>query len=240
VRVVYDSHEVQVHRHRKSGLLRMLIEHHHEQRALEVATSVRTVNLAVARAMQQLHPWLSEPPDVVLNDFFAHRPVGIANAATRPTLVYVGRAVKGRQLERIARACEGAPFEVRGFLLAGAVAPAGSDPNHWLAAGDDYEDSLAALMTRQRCIMWCCLETRALSYRLATPNKLFQALALGMPVLASPGTYLADLVAEHGIGAIDDGDLRKLAERVQSKEYVDWVGNVSWFRASIRAGTTRL
>jgi glycosyltransferase involved in cell wall biosynthesis len=231
--LVYDSHELQVQRHRRAGWLRVLLEHEQEQRVVAAANEVRTVNLAVAQLMQKLHPTLSELPRVVTNDLYAHREVTVADTSLPPALVYVGRATRGRTLERLHRPLQELGFEVHGWLLG---PPTASDHvGNWRHDARSYEDELAELARRRRCLMWCCVDTGSLSYRLATPNKLFQALALGIPSVVSPGTYLAELVQQVGIGVVDSGDLPHLAERVRSSEYVTWVENVLSFRARLRA-----
>ncbi len=86
--------------------------------------------------------------------------------------------------------------------------------------------------------MWCCLNAQALSYKLALPNKFFQALAVGIPVIASSGTYLADLVNRYELGFVvhDGTDFADLARRVRSPEYERWVYGVAAFREAFRKG----
>ncbi len=236
-KVIYDAHELEVHRNRRTGWLRILIEHEQERLVIAAATETRTVNTAVARTMAKLHPSLAELPRIVPNDLYEHHDVAAASALERPALVCVGRGLRGRRLEQLDREPAELGFEVCVWPL-GGVMPRGVVGRHWRIGPDDYESSLLSTARERRCLMWCCVDSSALSYRLATPNKFFQALAVCMPVVASPGTYLSELVEAHGIGPISDGsDFPALRARVLSEEYVGWVNNVRRLRARIRDGS---
>jgi len=232
-RFVYDSHEFQIQRHRRAGWLRILIEHEFERKVIEAAHEVRTVNRAVAGAMQRVHPTLRKAPRVIANDVYAHHEVAAAPAEQRPALVHIGKGTRGRLLERLDLPPEQLGFEVHAWLL-GSSLPPGLRGEHFALGAASYEGEVLALLTERRCLMWCGLDRSSLSYRLATPNKLFQALAFGMPIVASPDTYLAELVERHGIGVVDDGDLPTLARRVQSQAYEGWVASVTSLRARLR------
>jgi len=233
---VYDSHELQTHRHRRVGWLRALVEHQHESWILDAANEVRTVNVAVARTMRRLHPTLTTLPRIVTNDVYSHQEIEAASAREVPALVYLGRGTRGRLLERLDASPEQLGFQVHAWFL-GSAPPSGVRGEHWKQGTLNYEPEVSSLMRQRRCLMWCCLDTRALSYRLATPNKFFQALALCMPIVASPGTYLAELVERFGIGTIADDDLSKLAALASSDTYLTWVKNVRSLRVQIRSGT---
>lgn len=232
---VYDSHELQVHRHRRVGWLRALVEHQHESWVVEAADEVRTVNGAVAQIIHRLHPALAGLPRVVTNDVYQHDEIEPASPRELPAIVYIGRGTSGRLLEQLDSSPQALGFEVHTWLL-GSEVPKGIRGDHWRRGSLSYAPEVAALVRQRRCLMWCCLDARSLSYRLATPNKMFQALALCMPIVASRGTYLAELVERHGIGAIADDDLSKLAVLARTERYETWVSNVRRLRANLRSG----
>lgn len=235
VRLVYDSHELQIHRARKTGIVRILVEYGLEQIVLRRANELRVVNQAIS---DQMREWYQLPSlvRVVHNDFFQHHPVRIPSAVQAPVLVYVGKGVQGRNLELLDRSPSVLGFEVTVFLL-GAKLPAHIDGRYWNTGPVDYSDALLDLVRERRCLMWCCLETSSLSYRLATPNKFFQALAMGIPVIASRGSYLAEIVEEHDIGVVFDGDgLQDVAAVVSGPVFGKWVENVGVFRDKLRNG----
>ncbi len=235
VRLVYDSHELQIHRNRNTGLLRILIEYGLEQLVLRRANELHVVNQAIS---DQMREWYQLPSlvRVIYNDFFRHHPVSIPSAGQSPVLVYVGKGVQGRKLELLDRSPGVLGFEVTVFLL-GAKLPAHLGGHFWNSGPVDYGDALLGLVCERRCLMWCCLGTSSLSYRLATPNKFFQALAMGIPVIVSRGSYLAEIVEEHEIGVVFDRDgLLDVAAIVAGPVFEKWVKNVGVFRDKLRNG----
>jgi glycosyltransferase involved in cell wall biosynthesis len=233
--LIYDAHELEIHRNRRVGWMRLLVEHWLEQFVLSRSTEIRTVNAAILNVMTE---WYKVPNAVriVYSDFYAHIEVVRPSAQIQPAIVYVGQGVNGRMLEYLDHASVTDLFHVQVFLLGSTL------PSHIIAAGwgrgaENYEAALVALSRERRCMMWCCLENRCLSYELATPNKFFQALAIGAPIIASQGTYLAEIVLKYDIGAVFDGsNLSEIQKEVLGRRYEAWVTNVLWFRKKIRSG----
>jgi glycosyltransferase involved in cell wall biosynthesis len=61
------------------------------------------------------------------------------------------------------------------------------------------------------------IEPTCLSYRMTLPNKLFEYVAAGLPVLAGEGPVLAAAVRESGVGRVTDpGDPEKVAGEIQA------------------------
>lgn len=238
-RLVYDAHELEIHRNRKVGWIRVLIEHALEQQVLHHTDELRVVNHRIAEAMAR---WYRLPlmSSVQYNDYYGHHPVTVPAAGERPTLVYIGKGVHGRLLERLDQPADLLGFDVAVYLL-GSALPSSISGMYWQHGPLQYEADLVARAAFRRCLMWCCLESLSLSYQLATPNKFFQALAVGMPVVAAQGTYLADIVLEHGIGAVfDGGNLHEIAARADSAEFGRWVERIEHFRRLLREGKVRL
>lgn len=232
-RLVYDSHELQIHRNRKLGWLRVLVEAGLEQRALRRVDRLIVVNAAIRDLMAEWYD-LPDQVEVDLNDHYTPREPMLAPTGRRPVLVYVGMGVAGRRLDVLRAPAAALGFDVRLYLLGTTLAP-DQIAAHWSIGPVDYEPDLRALQSSHRCLMWCCLDTHSLSYELATPNKFFQAIALGMPVVASRGTYLGRLVERHGIGVVlDECPLPELAARVDGAEYTQWVAAVLRFRDALR------
>lgn len=235
IRLIYDAHELEIHRNRKAGWLRILLEHGLEKLVLRRVSEVRVVNHAIAKVMQQ---WYEMPPiiRVEYNDLYDHHPTTVPSAVEGPAFVYVGKWVQGRQLELLDRPPGDLGFDVHVFLL-GAKLPTHIQGRSWHHGPLDYEEHLLKLARAKRCLMWCCLDATCLSYQLATPNKFFQAMAVGIPVVASRGTYLAEIVEKYEIGAVFDGDnLQDIAEKVMSPVFEKWVAGIAAFRADLRSG----
>jgi glycosyltransferase involved in cell wall biosynthesis len=234
-RLVYDAHELEIHRNRHAGWLRILVEHHFERQILRRADEVIVVNHAIAEAMRVLYAMPLPNLRIEYNDFYAHHPVPRPDAGSRPAIVYVGKGVHGRQLDRLDRPEDELGFSVYGYFL-GKELPAGLSAQFWRLGPVDYEADLLSLVKSRRCLMWCCLDAHVLSYKLALPNKFFQALAVGIPVIASPGTYLAQIVERYRLGVVLEGDIAALAPRVGSPEFERWTAAVATFREAFRNG----
>ena len=73
------------------------------------------------------------------------------------------------------------------------------------------------------------------------PNKFFQAMALGIPIIASKETYLGQLVEKYEIGLIHDGlTLEEIVQKAAGEDYFSWVQNVEKLRSGVVAGTWRI
>jgi glycosyltransferase involved in cell wall biosynthesis len=234
-RLIYNAHELEIHRNRRAGWFRILIEHYFEQRVLHRADEVIVVNQAIADALRGLYPESRPSVRIAHNDFYPYHPVPHPDTAQRPAIVYVGKGVRGRQLERLDRPEKDVGFSVHGYFL-GQVLPAGLSGCYWQSGPVEYEADLLSLVQSRRCLMWCCLDAHVLSYKLALPNKFFQALAVGIPVIASPGTYLAEIVERYRLGVVLEGDVAALVPRVRSAEFENWTAAVAAFREAFRKG----
>jgi glycosyltransferase involved in cell wall biosynthesis len=232
--LIYDAHELEIHRNRKAGWLRVLFEHSIEQYVVYKSTEVRVVNQAIADVMRQ---WYHLPEDkikVVYNDYYNHHSAVIPPVSKRPAMVYVGKGMRGRQLELLDRPIESLGFDVYMYVL-GASLPDGISGQYWRFGLTDYESDLRSLVSKTRSLMWCCLQATSLSYELATPNKFFQAMAVGIPIVASEGTYLGEIVEQYSLGVVFKGQpVAQIANDVMSSTFEKWVEAVSTFRDQLR------
>jgi len=128
---------------------------------------------------------------------------------------------------------------VHGFFI-GEI-PEVALTHRWILGPRDYEQTLTGLAGSSRCAMWCCVDDVCLSYRLALPNKFFQALAALMPVIVAPGTYLADIVREHGVGYVfDGGNLKDIVEALRGDDYFGKAAAVESLRTGLELGKVEL
>ena len=207
--LVYDSHELWTGRPRigRPTPARKLLERRQEELLGRRAAAVLTVGEGVAAALRERYGW--PHVHVVRNTFPAQPQPGLP--PTEPSrAVYAGRLAPYRELEVIAAA------SVRLDIPVSLVGPA--DPS-WLARFDagraqilpptslDGVDRLLAdgglaLVTHS---------DRWPNHRLALPNKLFHAVRVGVPIVATAVGELAKTIREYGIGALyrpgDDRDL---------------------------------
>ena len=200
VPLVYDTHEYWVGRPvegRPAPLLRRR-EAMLEDRLGARADAVVTVGDGVARALRRDHPgW---PEITVVRNTFPEREV--PTPASPPTaLLYAGRLAADRELEVIAAASRNLDLPV---VLRGPA------DDHWLGRFDpgacqvrppvpleevDGELSAAGVALVTHSDRWE-------NHRLALPNKVFHAVSLGVPVVATDVGELGALVREHGLGTL--------------------------------------
>ncbi len=234
---IYDAHEVEFHRNRKNSWLRSAFDWSVEKHVIQAADEIRVVNTKIAELYCLVYPGIDSRVRGVSNDHFAPHPVDIESISNseHATIVYVGQGVKGRQLEQLALFTKDSELSVHAFFI-GEV-PTFAVNAQWIIGPRDYENDLVSLVQSQRCMMWCCVENICLSYQLALPNKFFQALAVGMPVIVSRDTYLSEIVHKYKIGIVlDDHDSNWILNQIKSKEFVEWVGNILRLRNDLSKG----
>jgi glycogen(starch) synthase len=218
--VVYDSHECWSGRlrHGRPEPIRRRHQLRSERDLAQHAASVLTVS-------EELVDWLESnlgipPPTLVRNTF---SPVqGDESAPTSPKgLVYAGRIGAGRDLDT-AFAAELPPDLT--LTLAGPIQPGYAIPGTaayaGIAAVDDIPDLLVSVG-----LALVPLEDTCLNHSLALPNKLFQAVASGVPVVASDLPALRRVVDTYGIGTLyRPGDAESLEDAV--REAIDNYGEL--------------
>lgn len=101
---------------------------------------------------------------------------------------------------------------------------------------DGYEDLLVRAVSGSAPYFWCCFDTGVFSYRYSLPNKFFQAMALGIPIIAARGSYLGRLVSRYGIGAVVESASTGAAELWSRQAYAACVHSMSEFRSAYRRG----
>lgn len=162
------------------------------------ADAVITVGDGVARALHDLHGW--DDIAVVRNTFPLREPMPTLPDEPKG-LVYAGRVGAFRELEVIAEASNriGLPIEIcgpsddtwltgfdRGRTTVVPALPLDEASEHLARAG-------LALVTHSN---------RWANHRLAMPNKLFHAVSLGIPVVATDVGELGRIVREFDLGTL--------------------------------------
>ena len=101
--------------------------------------------------------------------------------------------------------------ELRALLVGGGpaeaeVAKAAERFERVEVAGRVEKSDIPALYACSDAV-FACYDTRLLNWRTAFPVKVQEGMACGLPVVVSKGTWIAEYVAEHGLGvAVDDTD----------------------------------
>ena len=236
VPLVYDTHEYWVGRPvegRPAPWLRRR-ERRDEDRLGARAGAVVTVGDGVARALRRDHPgW---PEITVVRNTFPDRDVATPLASPPTRFVYAGRLAADRELEVIAAASPrvGLPVTLRGpaddawldRFDPGACAVEPAVP----VAEVDAELRAAGVALVTHSDRWA-------NHRLALPNKVFHAVSLGVPVVATDVGELAALVRRHALGTLyrpgDPDDLVRACREVV-EGHADHVRAVRRARSELR------
>ena len=230
---IYDAHEIVPFRARQTGALRMLLEFGWERALVRNCTQCHVVNRPMRRFYRHLYGAANFR--ISPNDFFAERDLPI-DPSGRRTIVYVGAMGRHRGLEHMASL---ARQQDAGLLCFTADAKAQEAA---LLGGevhgiDGYEEILVRAVSGQAPYFWCCFDTGVLSYRYSLPNKFFQAVALGIPIIAAQGSYLGRLATRYGFGAVIESRSSQAADDLWSaRSYAACMRSMSEFRVAYRRG----
>ncbi|AQP43487.1 glycosyltransferase [Tessaracoccus flavus] len=210
VPLVYDSHELWtgLPREYRPTPLQDRRERRVEQRLGSRADAVITVGDGVAGALRDQYGW--DHVTVVRNTFPLNP--GKPDVPDEPTgFVYAGRVAAFRELEAIAAASH---------LVDLPVTIVGPADDTWLGTFDPGRATVlpalpldeASRLMQANGISLVTHSDRWANHRLAQPNKLFHAVGLGLPVVATDTGELAKVVREHDLGALyPPGDAAGLA-----------------------------
>ena len=187
--------------------------------------AVVTVNDAVARELGRRY---GVNPTVVLNcpPFRDIRRPGAMRTRlgleSRPVLLYHGALSPGRGIEATIAALRRLPPEVAFVILGnGSLAPAllkqrdepGLAGRLHLHPAVPPRDLLSWVVDADLAMV--LIEASELNFRLSTPNKLFEAMTSGVPVIASPLPALRSVVESERIGSLaDPADIDGVARAV--------------------------
>jgi len=232
---IYDSHELWTKRNKKRTLFMRLTEGASERRWSRRAARAVTVSPSIARWLKE-HYRLRELPELVrnippLDRTPPTREQGRLRAlagldAESKVVVYCGGITFNRGIEAGIEATAFLPADTH-FVLLGhgaaqfvaslrelARARGVSGRVHFVPSVPSSEVSttladadVSLVLTRPTC----------LSYEYSLPNKLFESIHAGVPVLATRLVDAAALVEEHHVGetVAVDADARELAARIE-------------------------
>lgn len=233
-RLVYDAHECWLGRRREERPtpLEDAATRRQEARLGGQADVVLTVGEGLAAWFRRRYGW--RHLTVVRNSFPS---LDAAPPASVPSgLLYAGRVAAGRDLLTIARAApQLAPLRV---VLVGPQDRhfAASLPTGSLALGDALPVEALDGLLHSAGLALVTLEDGWENHRLALPNKLFQAVRAGVPVVASDLPELRRVVASHGLGTLyRPGSPSSLAAAVREAcdRYPELVRNVAAARPAL-------
>lgn len=220
-RIVYDSHELWLHRNvRPDRWIAPLVEAATERLGVRLADAVITVSPSIAGWLQ-CHYGLAEPPYLVRNipvwsgqipDPLQGRLRALTGLTPQDRVIsYCGGITSGRGLEETVDALVLLPADVHLVMLGFGSSPyllelrARADR---LGVGDRVHvagpvpgpEVPIALADAELAIVY--VRPIVLSYRYSLPNKLFESIHAGLPIIAADLPDCAALVREHGVGEV--------------------------------------
>jgi glycosyltransferase involved in cell wall biosynthesis len=252
--VVYDSHELWPDRNQRPEPRWWLLA----CEFLFVRCAHRTITASPGYAEIMSRRYRIPPPQVIRNIPADDPPGGAAGADVRPrpadppradgepVAVYVGALTSGRGLEVSIRALAkvpGARLRLVGpshdhfrAKLGELARREGVADRVELAAAVPPERLLNAI--RGASVGLALIQPVCLSYRMSLPNKLFEYVAAGIPVLGSDLPSIGRLIDEHQIGLVAQPDqvrdvAAKMSEMLQPNRNHE-------FRLAVRAAGERL
>jgi glycosyltransferase involved in cell wall biosynthesis len=220
--LIYDSHELATeiygltHKPINRFLWRLL-----ERFLIHRVDLVITVNQYIAEEL--VRRYAIQRPQVILNASplpkdSEHHP---GDQHVRKMVVYQGGLVPGRGLPTLIEAAARLPHTswvmvgrgpLEGELRRKAHERGVSDRVHIVTNLSLGESSQYAAMAD---VALCVIPDTCLNNRLATPNKLYSAIAAGVPIVVSDLPAMGSLVKEFGIGlVVDPTNPEKIAEAV--------------------------
>lgn len=234
-RVVYDSHELWRHRNilRRDRWLAPYVEAAIEAVGIRLAAGVITVSPSIAAWLRRTYS-LRERPTLVRNiptaralpDPARGRLRELAGLSAQDRVIsYVGGITTGRGLEETVdalvllpedthlvllgygeqRYVDGLLERARAARVGHRVHLAGSVPSPEVPQALADAD-VAVVFVRPIC----------LSYRYSLPNKLFESIHAGLPIVAADLPDTAEIVRRHGVGEVfDAGTPQDLAVAIQ-------------------------
>jgi glycosyltransferase involved in cell wall biosynthesis len=206
---VYDTHELETEVAGGSairrGLARLL-----ERLCLNAVDQVFCVSDAITewyrvRAGRDDATTILNVPAPAPGPVLSRAAVGLPDQAR--VFLYQGLMARGRGLPLVVRAFQALPGDDLALLLVG-FGPL-RDELAQLAAGDPRIQVLDAVppdelapLTRAADVGLSVIEPVSLSYEYCMPNKLFEYVQAGLPVIVSPTREQSGFVTRHGVGEV--------------------------------------
>lgn len=213
--LVYDSHELWTglpREHRPTPLADRR-EKRVEAELGGRAEAVITVGEGVADALRDLYGWSHVH---VVRNTFPLLPEPPVVPATPQGLVYAGRIAAFRELETISAASRELDLPVTMCGPADQTWLSSFDPGRATVLGALPLDEASALMAEAGLAL-VSHSDRWVNHRLALPNKLFHAVSLGLPVVATDVGELGKIVRQHRLGTLyAPGDAASLVQAIRS------------------------
>lgn len=210
--LIYDAHELETEKNGLTGL-RKKVSKFIESSLIKYCDRIIVVGEAIADAYVTSYPQIRRP-FVVLNcppyqqvgkkEYFRDR-FGISGSST--IFLYQGVLGKGRGIEHILDAFKGMEGHDNVLVMMGYGPLAGMVQDAAKESGNIYyheavSPDLLLGYSASADVGLSLIENTCLSYYYCMPNKLFEYVMAGIPVIVSDLFEMRRLVTEHGIGIV--------------------------------------
>jgi len=220
-RVVYDSHELWRHRNvRQDRVLAPMVEAMIERIGVRASSGVITVSPSIVEWLRRRYR-LPQPPTLVRNIPHRRGPVPapqqgrLRELAGLPedslVIAYCGGITTGRGLEETVDALAELPRHAH-LVMLGPIAPAYLEGLLRRAHDAGVAERVHAVGTvpspevpealADADVSVVFVRPICLSYRYSLPNKLFESIHAGLPVVAADLPDTAAIVRHHGVGEV--------------------------------------
>jgi glycosyltransferase involved in cell wall biosynthesis len=211
-RLIYDAHEYESNQSPGQSERRTRALQAIERVLIRAVDHTITVSPSIAREYVRLYG--VPEPAVVLNCPPLQDPVPASRfrerfgiAESQSIFLYQGRLTVGRGVEETVQAFEAMPDDSRVIVfmgygpLDGFVQEAARRSTRIFWHPAVHPDELISF-TASADVGLCLIEDSCLSYRYCLPNKLFEYIMAGIPVIASDLPEMRRVVKEEGVGAL--------------------------------------
>lgn len=217
-KLVYDTHELWRHRNRHGELrpVARVVDAVQEWRLIRRADLILTVSPSIGEWLQRRYRLRT--PVTILRNLPLRRQARegpplreLAGLTDEQVIMYTGRITSGRGLEEAVEALTELPTDVVLVLLGYGDDLYGRQLRHRadrcgvrerVRFLDAVTPDQVPAVASQANVALVAVEPVCLSYRFALPNKLFEAIQAGLPVLASDLPDMRRVVREHDLGEL--------------------------------------
>ena len=212
VKLVYDSHELAINDRPGEGRLRIFAKYLIERLCIRNVSEVICVSDSIADEYSRMYR--IPRPTLVMNcpplQILAHGDVVRTTLGLRKDqriFLYQGRLTTGRGIELLMDSFEARKGD-RNVIVFMGHGPSEQSIRDRSAACPSIQ--LLPAVPPQELLSWtasadygvCFIEDSCLSYRYCLPNKLFEYMMAGIPVLASNTIDVRRLVEKEGVGIV--------------------------------------